>query len=169
MPSVIDIEPNVKCNLFCRMCQVATWGRMVPDLTIDRFNLQHDINFWGKNEWVEKLSKASLSSDDPEVNDIIEKSELLTTEHGLTFNIFRGDRYSRKKGIKCRWPWESAYITADGFVCPCCITCDPEIVNFGNILEESFAKIWRGGKYRDFRKKIRDGDLPLFCKSCYID
>jgi len=37
LPMVMDIEPNVKCNLSCRMCQVASWDRMVPDLTAERF------------------------------------------------------------------------------------------------------------------------------------
>ncbi|MCK4539361.1 MAG: SPASM domain-containing protein [Candidatus Krumholzibacteria bacterium] len=49
------------------------------------------------------------------------------------------------------------------------MTCDPEVVNFGNIFEESFASIWTGGKYIEFRKRIKEGDLPSFCKTCYID
>lgn len=143
--------------------------RLCSDLGIDRFNFQHDVNFWGKDEWVEKLSKSSLAEGDPEVISIIERAEALAGELGLTFNVFRGDRYSRKSGVKCRWPWESAYLTADGYVCPCCIACDPRIVNFGNIFEKPFAEIWRGNEYAAFRRRIRTGDLPGFCEKCYVD
>lgn len=32
LPYAIDIEPNVRCNLKCEMCQVTTWSRRQPDL-----------------------------------------------------------------------------------------------------------------------------------------
>jgi len=35
LPAAIDVEPNVRCNLKCEMCQVTTWSRQQPDLEPD--------------------------------------------------------------------------------------------------------------------------------------
>lgn len=66
----------------------------------------------------------------------------------------------------CLVPWFSTYITARGNVLPCCYLTDEDHV-LGNIHEESFAQIWNGPRYREFRRKLRDdrGSLPG-CRSC---
>ena len=64
---------------------------------------------------------------------------------------------------KCSWPWTSAYVTWDGFVSPCCI---PSTYYCGNLLQESFKKIWSNGKYRHFRSRLKRGPLPHQCINC---
>lgn len=36
-PASMDIEPNVRCNLSCYMCQTSNWDRDAEDLHLDRF------------------------------------------------------------------------------------------------------------------------------------
>lgn len=64
---------------------------------------------------------------------------------------------------KCMWPWAYVYVTWDGFVSPCCI---PSTYFCGNLLEEPFHKIWNNRKYRDFRRQLKSGKLPIQCVNC---
>jgi len=73
---------------------------------------------------------------------------------------------SEKRKLKCRWPFDSCFITVDGYVTPCCIRMDPEAINFGNIFEKPFKKIWNSEKYRMFRRSmIRNLPNPC-CDNC---
>jgi pyrroloquinoline quinone biosynthesis protein E len=36
-PLHLDIEPTIRCNLRCRICQVPKWNRTCPDLSLDSF------------------------------------------------------------------------------------------------------------------------------------
>jgi MoaA/NifB/PqqE/SkfB family radical SAM enzyme len=67
----------------------------------------------------------------------------------------------------CKWPWKSCYITAEGFVTPCCLQgSDPGIMNFGNIFTSDFFDIWNSPAYRDFRKALRSKEIPRICVEC---
>jgi radical SAM protein with 4Fe4S-binding SPASM domain len=80
------------------------------------------------------------------------------------FNIIYSPSTRRKKC--CLWSISSVYITADGFVTPCCVRTAPEVINFGNIFEETFNNIWNGRRYNNFRK-TRIIDLPNpICDHC---
>ncbi len=54
----------------------------------------------------------------------------------------------------------------DGNVVPCCFDKDSEYV-MGNLLEDDFAAIWNGRRYRDFRRLLneRGRTLPM-CGDC---
>ncbi|NIM91376.1 MAG: radical SAM protein [Candidatus Aminicenantes bacterium] len=68
---------------------------------------------------------------------------------------------------QCRMPSTRPYITVEGNVTPCCLQgVDPRNINFGNILEEGFKKIWNNKKYRDFRKELLSPKPPSICISC---
>jgi radical SAM protein with 4Fe4S-binding SPASM domain len=68
---------------------------------------------------------------------------------------------------KCRWPWTSMFISSDGYIIPCCVISDPNVANFGNILEKGFREIWNSKEYQQFRKDIRDNKVPFYCLDCY--
>lgn len=51
----------------------------------------------------------------------------------------------------CNWLVLYTFITADGFVTPCCLRPNPRIFNLGNVFETPFRKIWRGRKYLELR------------------
>ena len=69
---------------------------------------------------------------------------------------------NEKSRMTCRWPWDSAYITANGFVTPCCFSFDGD---FMNIFETEFNDIWNSKSMQDFRDELADG-FPRICQSC---
>ncbi len=54
----------------------------------------------------------------------------------------------------CLWPVTGIFITYDGYVTPCCIRMDPDVINFGNIRKKPLIEILNGGKYNDYRKAL---------------
>ncbi|MHA1273711.1 MAG: radical SAM protein [Promethearchaeota archaeon] len=64
----------------------------------------------------------------------------------------------------CYWNFTRVYITWDGYITPCCHIENPKLFNFGNILQNSFKKIWNSPKYRYFR--INHFDPKSICKLC---
>lgn len=62
----------------------------------------------------------------------------------------------------CRWLWDSTYITADGFVTPCCFSYEGD---FPNLKDISFDTIWRSGLHHDFREQLLNG-IPDLCRHC---
>jgi len=66
----------------------------------------------------------------------------------------------------CRLPFSETVIAVDGKVRPCAWIFDESIV-MGNIYNESFADIWNGAKYREFRKLVlQSTDAIPSCKNC---
>ena len=41
-----------------------------------------------------------------------------------------------------------------------------EKMSLGNIFKQNFKEIWYGNKYRQFRKILHQGGIPLFCENC---
>jgi MoaA/NifB/PqqE/SkfB family radical SAM enzyme len=58
---------------------------------------------------------------------------------------------SDRRKYQCQWVLGAIFITVDGFVTPCCIRMDPDLINFGNIFYTSFKDIWNGKEIRKFR------------------
>ena len=69
-------------------------------------------------------------------------------------------------GHGCLIPWFNAYLDAKGRVFPCCYLSNSEHV-MGNIHDTSFAEIWNGPVYRNFRRKmIADRAGLAGCRTC---
>jgi radical SAM protein with 4Fe4S-binding SPASM domain len=135
-------------------------------LRVDYVTLQYYLSYWGKAEWQKALSAEQIDGRDKSVLNILDESRLLAKRLNVKFYIYYGNRFARDN--PCIWPWQSFYITADGFVMPCCILTDPRSFNFGNIFEKSLGQIWNGSAYIDFRERIKSGNPPDFCKGCYL-
>ncbi len=76
---------------------------------------------------------------------------------------------------KCFLPWLTNYVTLDGDLMPCCHCIDglnrQEVIRnyaLGNLLEQKFEDIWNAEKYRHFRKRLNNGNLPGICKNCSV-
>jgi radical SAM protein with 4Fe4S-binding SPASM domain len=62
--------------------------------------------------------------------------------------------------------WHSCVITWDGMVVPCCFDKDATH-RLGDLKKESFAELWHGKSYVDFRKILLKGrDQIDICKNC---
>ncbi len=67
---------------------------------------------------------------------------------------------------KCKRMWQSAVITWDGNVLPCCFDKDGDYV-MGNILDESFEDIKRRTNYKEFRNKVFSNRKDIdICRNC---
>ncbi|GHV15043.1 hypothetical protein FACS189491_11880 [Spirochaetia bacterium] len=68
---------------------------------------------------------------------------------------------------KCQAVMNDFTITLDGSVVPCCYDFNNFHV-FGNIFKQNVLDIWFGESYRKFRKDVKKGKIPEFCKlHCY--
>ncbi len=70
--------------------------------------------------------------------------------------------------------WTMPFIFATGHVVPCCAANESNSREYqketamGNIFEEPFSKIWNGERYRNLRKRIREGKYPPACVKCCL-
>lgn len=68
--------------------------------------------------------------------------------------------------VACTWPWDSAYVSHDGTVMPCCMVMGPGRVALGNANAGSFAEIWEGEEFRRFREGLTNGRPHPVCRGC---
>jgi radical SAM protein with 4Fe4S-binding SPASM domain len=68
----------------------------------------------------------------------------------------------------CDWPWTSAYVTHTGDVQPCCMVMGSERATLGSLSDRSFAEVWQGPAYRDFRSRLESDDPPGVCRGCSL-
>jgi radical SAM protein with 4Fe4S-binding SPASM domain len=69
---------------------------------------------------------------------------------------------------RCTWPWDSAYVTSQGVVQPCCMVMGDDRVALGRLDDAPFPEIWAGPAYREFRRRLRHGPPPDVCRGCAL-
>ncbi|WP_170291914.1 radical SAM protein [Heliobacterium mobile] len=95
-------------------------------------------------------------------SELREQIESLSRKYGLPASFSGSQPYAPN----CWWPIRGVYVTFDGFVTPCCLRMDPEVIHFGNLFNESFLSIWNGERYRGFRQTFQEKQVPAICRSC---
>jgi radical SAM protein with 4Fe4S-binding SPASM domain len=68
----------------------------------------------------------------------------------------------------CDWPWRSAYVTRSGLVQPCCMLMGGDRAVLGDLSQASFAEIWHGAAYREFRAALQTPSPPEVCRGCAL-
>jgi radical SAM protein with 4Fe4S-binding SPASM domain len=68
----------------------------------------------------------------------------------------------------CEWPWRSAYVTHRGDVQPCCMVMGSDRATLGNLGDATFAEVWQGPAYREFRSRLEGDDPPDVCRGCSL-
>ena len=71
-------------------------------------------------------------------------------------------------GRGCSWPWEAVYVTSAGVVQPCCMVMGDDRVSLGSLAGQSFADVWHGPAYREFRRRLTTDDPPEVCRGCSL-
>ena len=66
----------------------------------------------------------------------------------------------------CYWMFESAYVTFDGYVTPCCVRPNRHAFNFGNVASARFDEIWNGAEAREFRNTHLKKTPNRMCDRC---
>jgi MoaA/NifB/PqqE/SkfB family radical SAM enzyme len=69
---------------------------------------------------------------------------------------------------RCDWPWRGAYISYRGDAMPCCMVSTPDRINFGNMLKDGVATVWKGAGYQRFRDQLAADDPSPICRSCSL-
>jgi radical SAM protein with 4Fe4S-binding SPASM domain len=113
---------------------------------------------WG----VDRLRLKSVGADD-DANRSLVPAEAALTRYGAD-----GETPSVRHPF-CTMAWDHAVVNVDGSVTPCC-WLRPDMGDafvMGNAFEEPFAEIWRGPRYREFRRKMLEGreGMPV-CGRC---
>lgn len=105
-----------------------------------------------------------FSNFDPEKYRIVTRAARITAKN-LGIRFFAPDLDYTNHSYRCQWPFYGCIITWDGFVSPCCLQPDPDVLNFGNLFETDFKKIWQSSSYRDFRNRVETDCEPI-CAQC---
>jgi len=68
----------------------------------------------------------------------------------------------------CGWPFDSAYVTHEGKVQPCCAVMGADRAVLGDARADGFETVWNGEAYRDFRARLLGEDPPDVCAGCSL-
>lgn len=124
--------------------------------------------------YLQNLNGSFLPTDDPVkesygdsdytyYNEATQSAQVLASRLGIRFLPPAMDvpDYS----WRCRWPLHGCNVTWDGFVSPCCLQPDPDVLHFGNLFETDFEKIWSSPAYHHFRARV-EADCEPLCAKC---
>ena len=68
----------------------------------------------------------------------------------------------------CHWPFDSAYVTHDGDVQPCCMVMGVDRAVLGNADRDGFGTVWQNDGYTAFRAALLTDDPPEVCVGCSL-
>lgn len=126
------------------------------EIGVDEVFVQN-MQSWSRPEFKEKESKEHSVFG-------LARGELEKVFSGVRKNDIKvslppleGGKYS------CTWPYTGAWISVEGYLCPCCECHDPRILNFGNVLEEPIIELWNSSKYNKFRQDFNEGKTQICC------
>jgi radical SAM protein with 4Fe4S-binding SPASM domain len=70
---------------------------------------------------------------------------------------------------QCFAPWDAPVVDKDGRVFPCCFALTHASAMMGDLRESRPDEIWRGEKFRQFRRDIVDArTTPAVCRTCTV-
>ena len=135
---------------------------LVKSIGIRSLNTQ-GVHYWGHPDWHERANRANALDN---LAELLRETRRRAEAAGVRFQWHNFPDLAAER--ECKWPWKGAYVTADGFVTPCCENgSDPQRINFGNIFDQPFVEIWNSDKYRSFRRELKSRDSrPAICVDC---
>lgn len=141
-------------------------AKLCRELGFDNLTYQLHLTDWGKEKWNKINSSKKVQQDtQTEFNFLeLQKNE---KKKNFNVNIFKENLLTYQN--QCKWPWKSSYISAEGFVVPCCILGDSSVISLGDIKKNNFREIWNSKYYQEFRSRIKTNNLSDYCKNCYAE
>ena len=153
---------------------------LLGDLGVDELHVQNlshsfsDTDPAGRYEGIRQFTAEQAlwtGADEDHAREVFAAATRAAAERGLKLRLpvtgAPADR-PRTDGRGCSWPWEAAYITSAGVVQPCCMVMGDDRVALGTVGEQSFAQIWHGAPYRDFRRRLASAEPPDVCRGCSL-
>jgi len=131
------------------------FARFCRDLKIDILIFQ-DLIALTKDEEKLRLSQT-------EYDELMNKAGQVLGNKVLATDF---NRFVEHRGVSCcTYPWDGPFVTVDGYVTPCCTLNDSQVINFGNLKDESLSTILNNDKYRAFRRDFSTR-CPEVCRGC---
>ncbi len=120
-------------------------------------------------ELAKELGVDKVSLKTAQIYDFVNGNELIPENDKYSRYRNNGDgTYSIKNDLEnqCWRMWSSCVITWDGDMVPCCFDKDSQH-KVGNVFENSFQSVWKGGELKSFRNAILKGrDQIDICRNC---
>lgn len=117
-------------------------------------------------------AEALWAAPNPEAVRRFEDAQALANELGIDLRLPRLEEpppVNRPTGSPgCHWPFESAYVTHDGDVQPCCMVMGADRAVLGNAERSGFATVWRNDEYEAFREALLTEHPPEVCSGCSL-
>jgi MoaA/NifB/PqqE/SkfB family radical SAM enzyme len=117
-------------------------------------------------------AEALWAEADTTTREVFDRARTLAAEHAVELRLPRLQERPpsrRRPGTPgCDWPWRSAYVTHDARVQPCCMLMGGDRGVLGDVSRDSFASVWRGGAYREFRGRLLTSEPPEVCRGCSL-
>lgn len=151
----------------CNLREIPGIVTLAREMGVDGVNIQTALTNWGKQEIKRHNDAIRVAAHSEQAAAVLREAQGIACASHVPLKIQDDDYYSRAR--KCPWPWKRAFIAANGDVVPCCILADASTINMGNVFERDFSEIWNSRQYSDLRVRIRNHDLPDFCRNCYRD
>ena len=155
--------------------------RLADSIGIKDVYLQRLVYFQDGAGYGVALPEKTLMASDGKTREYLNQSQDLAKQFGIQFNAsglntplesVQVDPANQPSWKKCFRPTTLMYITANGNVLPCCIspfaTSDYSSIILGNVFKSSLKEIWRGPKYRNFRKAHQTDSAPKSCRGCGV-
>lgn len=139
----------------------------VADCDIREMTVE-SLHHWGDDK---RLNRLSLFAGEAERTVAeIEAGLEVAERRNVHVSIFDYRRLLRGAGAfacHCPWPWDSAFLTCQGKVTPCCVNIEASETNaLGDLHTESIERIWGGPRYREFRESFGTDREWASCRDC---
>lgn len=141
--------------------------RLAKNLGVDSIAVQTKLTCFSKKELKKKNDIITVDTSGTETADTLRNASILANNIKQSFSLYRGDYFSKNR--PCTFIKNSAYVSVEGEIVPCCIIANPSIISMGNIHNvNSINDIWNNQLYKHLRTAIHKNKLPSFCEYCYL-
>ena len=127
---------------------------------------EHEIETFKKIAQKMKVQKITIKT--AQIYNYTEKTELIPTIKKYSrYKTINGNWELKKKlHNRCLRMWQSAVITTDGELLPCCFDKNADF-SYGNLNKYSVKELWNNDKALSFRKRILSNRKSIdMCQNC---
>ena len=127
---------------------------------------EHEIEAFKKIAQKMKVQKITIKT--AQIYNYTEKTELIPTIKKYSrYKTINGNWELKKKlHNRCLRMWQSAVITTDGELLPCCFDKNADF-SYGNLNKYSVKELWNNDKALSFRKRILSNRKSIdMCQNC---
>lgn len=127
---------------------------------------QHEIE--GFKKLAKKMNVQKITIKTAQIYNYAEKSELIPTIKKYSRYKIINDNWQLKKKLhnRCLRMWQSAVVTTDGELLPCCFDKNANF-SYGNLNKSSVKDLWNSDKALEFRKQVLSNRQNItMCQNC---